>query len=103
MKLFGQVYRRSWPMLTKEEEVPTCLQTYFFDPEMQANFRTDRFISEKDTEKDYKLWFDMIKKKYDILYQCQNAYLCDFFSINEFIQNNNLNPEEVRFEIDPDG
>ena len=55
LKIFGQVYRRSGPMLTKEEEVPTCLQTYFFDPEMQAKFRTDRFISEKDTKKDYKL------------------------------------------------
>ena len=53
---------------------------------MQAKFRTDRFISEKDTEKDYKLRFDIFKNLYDILYQCQNAYLCDFFSINEFIQ-----------------
>ena len=40
---------------------------------------------------------------YDILYQCRNAHLWDFLSINELIQNNNLNPEEVRFEIDPDG
>ena len=69
---------------------------------MQAKFRTDRYISEKDTEKDCKLRFDVFKNLYDILYQCQNAYPWDFFSINEFIQNNNLNPE-VRFEIDPDG
>ena len=70
LKIFGQVYRRSGPMLTKEEEVPTCLQTYFFDPEMQAKFCTDRFILEKDTEKDYKLLFDIFKNLYDIFYQC---------------------------------
>ena len=85
LKIFGQVYRRSGTMLTKEEEVPTCLQTYLFDPEMQSKFRTDRYISEKDAEKDYKLRFDIFKNLYNILYQSQNAYLWEFFSINEFI------------------
>ena len=60
LKIFGQVYRRSGPMLTKEEEVQTCLQTYFFDPEMQAKFRTDRFISEKDTITNFDLIYSKI-------------------------------------------
>ena len=61
-------------------------------------------MSQKKTQKSITN-FDLKYSKilYDILYQCQNSYLCDFFSINEFIQNNNLNPEEVRFKIDPDG
>ena len=46
LKFFGQVHRRSGPILTKEE-VPTCLKTYFFDPEMQAKFLSDRYFSEK--------------------------------------------------------
>ena len=103
MKFVGQVYRRSGPMLKKEKEAPNFLQTYFFDPEMQAKFRTDRFISEKDTKKDYELWYEIFNNLYEISNKFQNSYLCDFFSIHEFIQNNNLNSEEVIFVIDTVG
>ena len=52
---------------------------------MQAKFGTYRYVSEKDTKKDYELLFEIINNLYDILYQCQNSYLCDFVSINELI------------------
>ena len=46
LQIYGQLHRRSGPMLTNKEKVPTCLQT-FFNPEMQAKFRTDIYVSEK--------------------------------------------------------
>ena len=55
LKIYGQLHRRSGKMLTNEEQAPNCLQIYFFYSEMQAKFLTDRYVSEKETKKDYEL------------------------------------------------
>ena len=92
MKIHGQVYHRGGPMLANEERTPTCLQTYFFDPEEQAKLRANMMMSTKDTVKEYTLKVHIFQRLYDIIQNCSNSYLNDFLTINEYINKNNLNP-----------
>ena len=102
MKIHGQVYRRGGPMLANEERTPTFLQTYFFDPEEQAKLRANMMMSTKDTVKEYVLKLHNFQRLHNIIQNCSNSYLNDFLTINKYINKNNFNPEELRFEIDPD-
>ena len=102
MKIHGQVYCRDGPMLSHEERPPTFLQTYCFDPEEQAKLRANMLMSTHDTVSEYDLKVKNFQQLNNIIQNCSNSYLNDFLTINEYINKNNLNPEELRFEIDPD-
>ena len=81
---------------------PTCLQTYFFDPEEQTKLRANMMMSSKDLVKEYELKMHIFQLLNNILQHCSNSYLKDFLTINEYIKRNNLKPEVLHFEIDPD-
>ena len=67
LKIYGQVYRRSGPMLTKEEEVPTCLQTSFLILKCKQNFVLTN-MSQKKIPKRITIFDLKYSKIYRIFY-----------------------------------
>ena len=79
---------------------PGCMQTYFHDPEYQANYRATRNARTSLPARELELRTVIFRTLQDILTRdCNNPYLRSFLSINEFIVQQNLNPEELRIEL----
>ena len=79
----------------------TCTQIYFIDPEYQAKLRASNIKHGKERENMYEYDLKMFKKIHRILLACKNSYLNFFLSDNEFVQEHNLNPDDIEFEIHP--
>eukprot|EP00571_Detonula_confervacea_P014553 CAMPEP_0172308584 /NCGR_PEP_ID=MMETSP1058-20130122/9127_1 /TAXON_ID=83371 /ORGANISM="Detonula confervacea, Strain CCMP 353" /LENGTH=520 /DNA_ID=CAMNT_0013021029 /DNA_START=96 /DNA_END=1655 /DNA_ORIENTATION=- len=78
---------------------PKCLQVYFCDPDYQAEIRASRFDSADQTKfvHDYNRF--LFRKLHRILLEVQNSYLDSFLSVNEYIEQHNLNPDEIKIEL----
>lgn len=96
-KIAGQVHRLIGPVLQQEGCTdPHCMQTYFHDPDYQAKHRASRGRPDTRDGNDLVLREDIFMELYIILTdECANTYLQSFMSVNDFIEKNNLNPEEL--------
>ena len=100
-KVSGQMFRRVGPMLQQEGSVsPACMQTYFYDAEYQAQHRTTRDSSTSVPARELAVRTDIFRELHRILTEvCDNSYLRSFLSINQFIRERGLNPDELRIEL----
>ena len=100
-KVCGQMHRLIGPMLQQNDSTPpTCMQTYFHDPEYQAAHRANRNargnISQNDIDKRTAIFHTLHRI---IAEDCHNSYLQSFLSVNEYIQREGINPEEVQIQL----
>ena len=88
-------------MLAEEgSKDPACLQTYFYDPDFQAKHRALRSSTSTIKQRELTRRMDIVRLLRDILvHDCNNTYLQSFFSVNEYIQRNNLSPENLSLEL----
>ena len=97
----GQLIRRIGPMLATEGSTNrSCLQTYFYGPAFQAKHRALRSSTSTIKQRELTQRMDIFRLLRDILvHDCNNTYLQSFFSMNEYIQRNNLSPENLNLEL----
>ena len=100
-KVCGTLYRRIGSMLPSllPDLNGTCTQIYFLDPEYQAKLRASSIKHGKERENMYEYDLKMFRKLHRMLLACKNSYLNSFLSANEFVQEHNLNPDDIEFEI----
>ncbi|KAL7542017.1 hypothetical protein ACHAXR_012464, partial [Thalassiosira sp. AJA248-18] len=97
-KVYGQMHRRIGSMTSATgSRQYSCIQAYFCDPSSQDSYRANR---NQPSAVDRDIQESVFRTLRLVLTEdCTNRYLQSFFSVNEYIQNNNLNPEEVRLEL----
>jgi len=86
-KIQGEVYRFMGPMREAEGQQPKCLQTFFVDADVQANFGNQRFGVDVDLLKDLRR----------MLESC-SSYVRSFVTIDEQLQHGLL-PQTVQLEL----
>ena len=94
----GQMMRRIGPLIPYQKNNPVCIQTYFYDPQEQAKLRAKRLSSSKniqDQERFERIFFAL----HSIIIHAENKYLQAFLNLKEFVDNNNLNVKEIRFQL----
>ena len=75
-KVHGEVYRYIGPMRATAGHEPKCLQTFFIDASMQAEFGNKRFGAADD---------NLMKELREMLLSC-NSYVQSFVTIDEQLQ-----------------
>ena len=115
-RINGIMYRRIGAITSYEGCTnPKFVQTYFYSSEEQSAHRSTRSSrqqgsnengpvagqsrqhnsnSESTMEVDI---FELLRKI--LVEDCRNTYLTSFYTVNEFIQNHGLNPEEIEIEL----
>ena len=95
-KICGIVHRMIGPVLQQQgSNDPHYMQTYFHDPDFQAKHRASRGNSGVSPrymalrEKIFRTLHTILSE------ECNNTYLQSFLSVHNFVQENNLNPEEL--------
>ena len=86
-KIQSEVYRFMGPMREAEGQQPKCLQTFFVDADVQANFGNQRFGVDVDLLKDLRR----------MLESC-SSYVRSFVTIDEQLQHGLL-PQTVQLEL----
>ena len=96
----GMVYRKLRPMTPMPGRRPRNLQTYFYDPDYQHQQRA-LFLQEnpEELDDDHQRNLATFQLLHDTLLECNNSYLMSFLSMKEYIEDNNLNPLDLNFEI----
>jgi len=77
----------------------SCLQVYFCDPADQDRYSASRNTSSKidrEKEKNVRVFADLRRI---LTQEVTTTYLQSFFNINEFIEQEQLNPEEVHLVL----
>lgn len=97
-KIYGQLHRRIGSITNHSSSTPKCLQVYFYDPSYQATLRSSQLNRTSRTDSEMQLELTIFTSLEQILRR-NNSYLQSFFSIDEFIRMENLNPEEIRIEL----
>jgi len=90
--------RRIGPLIPNENKNPVCLQTYFYDPQQQARIRAKQLNpseNKKNEERDERIFFAL----HEIIIHAQNKYLEAFLNLKEFVRKENLNPNEILFQL----
>ena len=99
-KILGQMYRRMGPMLNNEDRQPSCLQVYFYDPELQAEMRADRFPgANSNIEANHTRDVNLFSRLLSILQECGNSYLLSFKTVKEFVESYDVATGEVSIEL----
>ena len=79
---------------------PQYMQTYFHDPDFQASHRATRGPPNSPVSNDAALWEHIFRELHRILTEeCTNTYLQSFISVNNFITERRLNPEELSIQM----
>lgn len=102
MKICGEIHRRvgSFQQPTTTTAVPKCIQLYCHDPEYQAAQRAKRNCNETTSIRDKNLILDLYRKtRLSIETEANNSYLKAYKIMLDYIEENNLNPEELRYEL----
>ena len=79
------------------------MQPYFYDPEYQAQYQTtqnttSRYQSRSDRNK--QLEESIFALLHHILTEdANNSYIQSFLTVNQYVEEQNLNPEEVMIEL----
>lgn len=102
-KIYGLLHRRIGSMLPMENssDEPSCLQIYFYDPEYQHDIRVLKSTSpnsQQNSKEQLSLERSIFEKLHRVL-SSHNSYLQSFLTINEYIEKEQLNPEEICFEL----
>ena len=86
------MHRSIGPLLQQQGNTqPNCMQAYFHNAEYQARHRASRGGSEEDLELQTRIFCNL---HWCLTKECNNSYLQSFLTVNEYIAENNLNPEE---------
>ena len=100
-KVWGQLHRRIGPLLpSQNSSQPTnCMQTYFRDAEYQDKLRASRNGGARSAQIHNKEISIFQQLRLSLTQECSNSYLRSFVTVNEYIQQNNLNPDELQIEL----
>ena len=100
LKVYGQMHRRIGSMLAPSNATQySYLQVYFCDPADQDRYSASRNTSSKidrEKEKNVRVFADLRRI---LTQEVTTTYLQSFFNINEFIEQEQLNPEEVHLVL----
>ena len=99
-RISGQVFRTIGNIQNNDDGAPHILQTYFYDNEDQAIICAGFYNGTNALENQHntQLLWDIPQA----LLQCPNTYLLSFLSVNEYIQREQIQPNNLRIAIHAD-
>ena len=98
-RISGQDFR-TIGNIQNNDGAPHFLQTYFYDNEDQATIRAGFYngANALENQRNTQLFRDI----HEALLQCPNTYLLSFLSVNEYIQREQIQPNNLRIAIHAD-
>ena len=96
LRIQGTLMRRIGPLMSDGRFPPSCLQTYFFDPDEQVRLRIGRL--DKVNKHDGPLFRGM----HEGLLDCGNTYLQSFLSVQEYVETLPYPPPNFNISIHAD-
>jgi len=99
-RIRGQLYRFIGNIRNTIDSTPRYLQTYFYDPEDQAQIRSDFYSGGTAIERERYL--QLFTQIHTALMNSPNNYIDSFLSADEIIQNMSQTQTEIRISIHAD-
>jgi hypothetical protein len=98
-RISGQVFR-TIGNIRNNDGAPCFLQTYFYDNEDHATICAGFYYGDNALENQHNTQF--FWDIHQALLQCPNTYLLSFLSVNEYVQREQIQPNNLHIAIHAD-